>query len=317
MKIAINAQAPLQTLYGKMMIPNWPKDLICRSLRQYGEWAEAEVELLAPLVMATDVVWDVGAYVGTFSLGLARLAVPARILAIDANAQVIASLTANLYKNAPCPVRIVQTAVGETDGWLTKIEHKSDENYGSTSYAKADWSAPRTETGTIPCCRLRTLRAEHGDYDVLKLDIEGMEEDALRGDLDYLKQRQPLIWLECNEDARSLKTWATMKWLGFEPVYLAFPAFRRNNFNEQRNLIYPMAYEAALLAAPLDRLQRLKGTVVGEDIIMRPVPTLSALRQALYDTPRWSTAELAQMSRPELVARLVRLTHGKGIEEFI
>lgn len=44
-----------------------------RSLELYGEWCEAEIELLAQVVRRGDFVLDVGANIGTHAVPMARI----------------------------------------------------------------------------------------------------------------------------------------------------------------------------------------------------------------------------------------------------
>lgn len=303
----------LNSLYGLLDVPDWESDLIIKSLQMYGEWGAAEVDLLAPLVTSGETVWDIGAFLGTFSLGLARLVAPGKVLAIEANASLRDSLEANLLRNLPCPATVLNIGIGETDGWIAPRTQEEADNHGARAYARA----PVETEQTIVSKSLRSLRAVEGDYDVLKIDIEGMEHEAMRGDYAYLKARQPIIWAECNEDPGSLQLLGLFKSLGYDPVYLAFPAFPMANFRNASNLSLPMAYEAALLAAPPDRLERLTGTIAGEDIICRPVNTGFELRKALYDTPRWCTPDWASMNRAELIARLGRQKLGMTLGNFL
>jgi len=308
----------IETLYGPLRAPNWPDDLIIRSLQQCGEWCEVETALLAPLVDHGETLWDVGAFLGTFSLGLSRHVELGHILAIDANPEVFHCLEHNLAHNFTGPDKATAIAlsagVGSQAGWIEPQADSDQANHGARSYTSTE---EHDKPSATQCFRLRDLRAQYGDYDILKLDIEGMEEDALRGDLDYLKTRKPVIWAECNESLTSLKLLSVLKWLGYEPVYLAFPAFRRANFNSSDELIYPMAYEAALLAAPQDRLARLSKTFEGEDIICRPVRDRLELRRALFDTPRWCKPEWLGMNRAELIARLGRIGNAQKIGSFL
>lgn len=302
------------TCYGKFCVQEDESDLISRSLRMHGEWAYTEVQLLAPLLHPSDVVWDVGAYLGTFGLGLSQLAHPARLMAVEANLAVIPLLRRNLETNAPCPFGVVHGAVAARAGRVHLVAAPSAENLGATRFEPADETA---EDGYVDSLTLQALRAQHGDYDVLKLDIEGMELDALLGDLEYLRNRKPVIWAECNEDPASLQLLAAMKQLGYDPLYVAFPAFRRANFNNSDERIFPIAYEAALLAAPADRLADFSATVTEEECIVRPVATAFDLRRALWDTPRWGQPEWAEMTKPELIARLGRLSRSEDFEIFL
>jgi FkbM family methyltransferase len=303
----------LQTIYGSVKAPDWNKDLIIRTLRTYGEWAFSEQLLLAPMLRQTDVLWDVGAFLGTFGLGVAQLAArpPTRLVSVEPSSVLQPFLTENLKRNAPCPVKIVPFAVGQTSGWL-RPKGGVDANAGSLAYDGTDVSY-----GAVPCRSLANLRAEYGDYNVLKLDVEGMENEAIRGDIPYIQESRPVIWTECNEDLSSILLLEALVWLGYEPLYVAFPFFRGKNFNRSQERIYPMAYEAVLLAAQPDRLASFTGKVEGEDIIVKPVKTSYDLRRALWATPRWSMPEWVDLTRPELVALLGRQMQKKELAEFL
>ena len=311
--------APLHTipsLYGPLAVPPWPEDLIVRALQAHGEWGAAETELLAPVLPDAPVVWDLGAFLGSFSLGLARHHPLARVLAVEANPRVLPCLARNLDRLLACPARALHAGVGGRAGWLVpRARPDAETNHGAQDYDLV--TGPAGPAGAVPCRTLPELRAEHGDYDMLKLDLEGLETEVLQGDRAYIAARQPVIWAECNEDRASLALLNALAGLGYAPVYLAFPAFRRANFNRATDLIYPLAYEAGLLAGQPDLLARLTGRVAGEEIITRPLSGPQDLRRALFDTPRWGKAEWAGMSRPELIARLGRLSQGQGLADFL
>lgn len=304
----------VKTLYGKVSVLDHEHDLISRSLCVHGEWAYTETQLLAPLIQPGDVVWDVGAFLGTFGLGLAQLAHPSRLVAVEANPAILPLLDSNLAANAPCPFEVVHAAVGAPEGRMRPVENSSVENQGATRFEYAD---DAVNNGCVDSISLRDLRALHGNYDVLKLDIEGMELDALLGDFEYLRDKKPVIWVECNEDVACLRLFSVLKQLGYEPMYVAFPAFRRANFNCSEERIFPMAYEAAILAAPAERLALFSASLSQEECIVRPLATQADLRSALWDTPRWAMQDWAELSKPELVARLGRQSRGEKLGTFL
>lgn len=300
-----------ETIYGSLLMPLAPKDLISRALIQLGEWGYAEPLLLAALVRPGDHLFDVGAYLGTFSLGLAGVAPLGQLTAIEANPAISSLLAENLRLNSPCRARVATVAVAREEGWV-QVAVADGDNLGATRFRLAG-----AGVAALPARSLRQLRDEHGNYDILKLDIEGFEKEALLGDADYIREARPVIFAECNEDAASLGILEALVWLGYAPVYLAYPAFRRDNYKGCSNHFYPIAYEAALLAAAPDRLAHLHASLPGEDIIIRPVDTADALRHALWDTPRWGNVEWFSLSRAELMARLGRCERGEAFASFL
>lgn len=305
------------TLYGPMDLPNWPDDLIVQALHRYGEWGAVEAALFARLLPDDTVLWDCGAFLGSFTLGVARHRRLSSALVIEANPDLAPFLESNLTRLAPCPVTVVSGGIGAHKGTLRfQSQDAIAQNHGAQAYDFDEDEARRP--GSIPCRTLKGLRAVHGDYTALKLDVEGMEVDAIKGDYAYIKERQPILWAECNEDRGSLKILSALKSLGYEPVYIAFPAFRKNNHSGNPNLQYPFAYEAALFAAPpavLETINWKHEAFAGT--ILRPVANLFDLRKALFDTPRWGSRDWEALSQIELVARLTRALKGQKLVEFL
>ena len=72
-----------------------------RSLELYGEWCEAEIELLAQVVKAGDVVLDVGANIGTHAVSFARMVTDSgMVVAFEPQRLVFQNLCANLALNS-------------------------------------------------------------------------------------------------------------------------------------------------------------------------------------------------------------------------
>ncbi len=306
----------LETLYGQLSVPDWPTDLIVRSLREHGEWGAVEADLFARALPDNSVFWDVGAFLGTFSLGVARHRKFRSLLAIEANPDLAPHLEANLATLESCPTNVVSAGVANSDWVIPKQRSDIDGNHGAQDYeALPDGVEPTASA--IRCHSLKALRSIYGDYDAMKMDIEGHELEAIKGDYAYIKKRQPLLWLECNESEYSFQLLSALRSLDYTPIYLAFPAFRGANYHGAKDLIYPMAYEAALLAAPAGLIDDVTWEVEGEDIIARKVMTHPELRRALYETPRWCHADWLGLSRAELLGCLGKLANGQRLADFL
>lgn len=306
-------QVKVNGVYGSVEVTDHPDDLISRSLRVLGEWAYCEVQAVSTVAREADVLYDVGAYLGTFSLGLHSIRPLRQVVAVEVNESVVPLLTRNLESLIGDRATVVRTGVARQDGWVVPTGTTDESNRGADSYRPSK----TRRAGGLRALSLQSLRRRHGDYDILKLDIEGMESDALLGDADYILQAKPVIWAECNEAPTSFTLCDTIASLGYQPVYVAFPAFRRDNFNRSQELIYPAAYEAALVGLPADRKRRFLNSRLGTDFIIREVTSAADLRSALWNTPRWGEPEWLKMSKPELIARLGRITRGQNEQTFI
>lgn len=294
----------LQTIYGSMRVPPLEKDIIVRCLELFGEWSYNEVLLLSRLARRGDIFWDVGAFLGTFGLGFAQLVEIKQLVCVEANPFVYPYLQENLRRNCISPSIAVNAAVAAQAGTFAQ-EDKSIthiDNVGATRFSEYVGGRKEPVKGTT----LRELREAHGDYNILKLDIEGMETEALLGDCDFIASRRPVLWIECNENLASIGLLKVVRALNYSVIYVGFPAFRRNNFHRNPEPMFPLAYEAALLAGPKDRLGDFPNLAQSLDCIVREVSNPDDLRQALWETPRWADAGWLQLSRPELIAMLGR-----------
>ncbi len=292
------------TIHGPMELTDDPEDLICRSLKLTGEWSFTEVRIFASLVSEQDYVWDAGAFIGTFSLGVRQLR-GARVLAIEPDRQSVELLRKNLKANARGGYDVVDKAIGSREGVVRAVPLGLEHNRGAQRFEPVE--APAENDTVVTCTTLRGLRREFGDYTALKLDIEGGEFEALRADARFIREAKPVLWAECNETNRVKELLGLFLWAELSPVYVAFPAFRRANYRGTPNQIYPSAYEAAIFGGPSNRFSDLPETLGGEEIIIRPLASFEDLKRAMWDTPRWGLEEWATMSRPQLIACLGRM----------
>jgi FkbM family methyltransferase len=235
-------------------------NVISRSLRIYGEWAEHELSILRSYILAGTTVVDVGANIGTHTLPFSRWVQNGRVVAIEAQPAVCDILTLNCHRNALTNVHVVNAICGEKRGHLEfRPNYASEENFGGISFANAAsdtrpamfrWlDRLRGSTATsIPVVTLDDLfRSKKVSF--IKLDIEGMELDALRGGRELIGRCQPVISLEQNSTARLSETCDYLSGMGYRMSWLETQPFNRNNFRGQSDNIW-WRTETGILALP-------------------------------------------------------------------
>jgi FkbM family methyltransferase len=121
---------------------------------------------------------DVGANCGFFSLMAARVVDDrCRILAIEPNPEMARRLRENVRLNRTSSILVKEVAIGAGHGLAAATPNAG--NYGSSGYGKVEAAA---ETGHhVPMMPLIDVvrSAGLGRIDVLKIDIEGHEDQAL------------------------------------------------------------------------------------------------------------------------------------------
>jgi FkbM family methyltransferase len=169
--------------------------LIGRDLGLYpfvraGGFEERELDWLLPRLRKDDVVWDVGANVGIYSVLMARRV--ARVVAFEPVAATLEKLRRNLELNESSNVTVVSAALSDVSGeaTMTTMVGGAGGNHLLRGGERGDVSV-RVTTGD-------DYVADHGVPDVIKVDIEGFEPHFVRGAIGVIRDHTPLLTLEVN-----------------------------------------------------------------------------------------------------------------------
>ncbi|MFE8602180.1 FkbM family methyltransferase [Archangium violaceum] len=290
-----------ETRYGRMRhFRN--DDPVGVSLATYGEWAQHELDLFARLLSRGDHVLDIGANVGTHTLGFASLVGPGgRVVAFEPQPVIFELLQDNVRTNGLTHVSCEQVALTEHAGsaMLSVPDYHQRHNSGLAALQAG---------GTTIEIQTRSLD-DHGfeRCDLVKLDVEGWERAVLRGGKQMLARCRPLLYAECNsiEKAWELVTEVAGE---YEAWLHAPPAFNPSNFRHRADNRFGAAHETNLLLVSRERAARLRPLLEGFPFLT-PVSSLDALSRAFLRTTRYGetveTAERAQILSRE-VAELER-----------
>jgi FkbM family methyltransferase len=249
----------LDCRYGKMFVFS-SDNVIGRSLRLYGEWAEHELSLLRSFVVAGTTVIDVGANIGTHTLPLSRWVKNGRVIAIEAQPSVSYVLRNNCHQNGCLNVQVVNAICGEKSGSVEfRLNYKNEQNLGAMSFVRTRrkrWSyifhwLNRLRDPTILNVPIITLDELCRDEPValIKIDIEGMELDALRGAGKLLARCRPLIYFEQNNTTQLADTYDYLGAMEYRMFWVETHPFNQNNFRGVTENIW-WRTETAIIAVP-------------------------------------------------------------------
>lgn len=217
---------------------------IGRSVDLYGEWAQAELDLLGVLLKPGDVAIDVGANIGTHTIFFGqRVGTEGRVYAFEPQGMAFRWLSANMALNHLNNVVLFPMAVGRAPGTIgvPDVDYTQTGNFGGLSLPPLQKPtaeqqpvvAPRL--ASVPVTTLDQIARDHlaptgRRCKVLKIDVEGMELDVLEGARGLIEGQQPFIYLENNDAERSQ---GVLSWL-FARRYRLFwhfsPFFNPANF---------------------------------------------------------------------------------------
>jgi len=184
------------------------------SLMRIVSTVEADVEeaFLAEIEPG-DVVYDVGANIGWFSLLAARKVGPqGAVFAFEPSLGNAFYLRMNVATNGFANVFTVPGAAGTGDGWARFSEESSLEGRLS---ADGESLVPLVSLDGWPAA------VESGPPALLKIDVEGAEVDVLRGMENLLRTAKPVLIIELHGTAAEVTAVLEEFGYGYRPIGVA------------------------------------------------------------------------------------------------
>jgi FkbM family methyltransferase len=171
----------------------FPNDHATRQLIEFGAHTRNEVAMLRRFVDPGDVVFDIGAHIGTFALPLAAAVGPSgHVVAVEADARSFALLRWNLAERGLLGrVTPIHAVAGGGDGRYRAVT-TPDHTSASWFVAAADGEAM---TG-IALDDIRDRLVDPRRAAVIKIDVEGMELAVLRSAERTVTADRPILYIE-------------------------------------------------------------------------------------------------------------------------
>jgi FkbM family methyltransferase len=174
------------------------------------------------MVRPGDVVYDIGANVGLFSLRFARLVGPSGfVYCVEANPVCVYFLGANLLASGLSNFEIFPVAVSDRAG-----SAEFSVNYGNTHLGMLKTGLHATKPGhriTVETVTLDGLIEEFGlrPPNLIKMDIEGAEIAAAPGMMRTVERHRPILVLELHGTAAAQATLAHLAPAGYRYLDVA------------------------------------------------------------------------------------------------
>lgn len=167
-----------------------------RALIDYGEYSELEWRFLERYCAPGNVVVEVGANVGSHSVGMSKsVGAGGRLVAIEPQPFVFQALCANLALNCLVNVDAFNCACGADEGTLAfqAVDYSIPGNFGGVELRSAGSVPAGVE---VPVRRLDSVLRPYARVDLLKIDVEGMEASVLESARETIARFRPVLYLE-------------------------------------------------------------------------------------------------------------------------
>jgi FkbM family methyltransferase len=221
---------------------------IGRSLDLYGEWCDDELHILTQVLKDGDVAIDVGANIGTHTVGFAqRVGRRGLVIAIEPQRLAYQTLCGNLALNGLTNVSAIHAAAGAERGQVVipTLDPGASQNFGAV---KTQASGAGEQVDLIPIDELGLRRCA-----LIKVDVEGMEAQVIQGARKTIEQCRPALFLENDTIERSREVLMAVEAVGYKAFWQIAPYYNpRNFFGNKDNVFARFQPQANVLCVPVE-----------------------------------------------------------------
>jgi FkbM family methyltransferase len=188
----------MKTIYGFYLIIDPVKDNgVERSIYFTGTYEKGTLYIIKNILNKGDTFIDVGANIGLMSVFASKvIGGSGKVIAFEPNPNTLALLKNNIELNKCTNITTSDYAIGNANE-TAKIYDRWDSNRGSATLIKPEKS---TDSYDIKISTLSDVLSDSQKIDLIKLDIEGYELEALKGAENILKRDiPPALIVECSD----------------------------------------------------------------------------------------------------------------------
>lgn len=243
----------IDSRYGALIFNKY--DLyVGRSLALYKEFSEGEVVLFRQILTPGMVVLDIGANIGAHTLFFSQaVGETGQVHAFEPQRIVFQTLAGNMALNSVTNVFCHQEAVSDAQDILLvpRLDYAVANNFGGLALGAAAEGEP------VLAVLLDDLGFPQVDF--IKLDVEGMELQALRGANNLIQKCRPYLYVENDRPDRSAALIEHIAGLDYQMVWHRPPLFNPDNFAGNKENAFPGIYSLNMFCVPSEKKMNLHG----------------------------------------------------------
>lgn len=233
-----------QCRYGLMLYN--PNDVVLgRSLDLYGEFSEGEAVLFLKAVKPGQLVLDIGANIGAHTLVFSKAVGPqGLVFAFEPQRLSFQTLCANMALNGITNAACYYKAVGEDirNIRVPYLDPYAELNFGGLSLKDQQTGEP-VEQISIDCLNLNECH-------FMKIDVEGMECQVLRGAKETIGRHRPILYVENDREEQSEELIRLIASMKYRLYWHRMLVFNPDNFNANPTNVFSDMVSINMMCVP-------------------------------------------------------------------
>lgn len=181
-----------------------------------GSWEKESLKLWIKLCERSNIIFDIGANTGVYSLIAKTIKPQAQVFAFEPVKRVYQKLRSNIVLN-DYTISSVEAALSNNDGFATIYDIDSEHTYSVTVGMNMQHPEAKIIETKIQTLTLRTVIKNNkiNTLDLMKIDVETHEPEVLEGMGEYLAKFKPTMIIEILDDVVGQKVQERLKDLGY------------------------------------------------------------------------------------------------------
>jgi FkbM family methyltransferase len=205
-------------------------EFVGKSVFQYGEFSPEECEFIVKLAgnRTKGLVLDVGANIGCVAQAI--IAAGFEVEAFEPQPAIYGLLVKN------CPsIKCHNVALGSALGTaqMPSVDYSKPGNFGGIGLGMGE--GVNVEVRTLDSYNFENVS-------LIKIDVEGFEEEVLRGAIETIRRCKPILYLEADRDEQLASLANFLTSIGYNYTEHAPPLFSPNNFFQNPKRVWDKNY---------------------------------------------------------------------------
>lgn len=217
------------------------------ALDRYGEYAELESELLLKHVNDGDIVVEVGANMGCHTVALAqKVGNAGRVIAFEPQRVIFQMMCGNLAVNGIWNVITERVALGNSVGmvFVPPVDYAAAGNFGGVAMST---------TAGEPVSQMTLDIYKLSRCNLIKIDVEGMEQAVLEGARETIAAHRPILYVENDRPDKAAELIHYLRGIHYDLYWHLPPLYNPDNFRGFKENVYGDVVSINMLCYPHER----------------------------------------------------------------